>query len=92
MGRWFEETHADRRTLLVVGDRVSDLKVASGAPGGYSTASVGIFNDTPHGPQPAFEEFEGHFDAVIRGDEGSLDPIRSELVEGLGSREMESNM
>ena len=85
---WFEETHAARKTLLVVGDRVSDLKVASGAPDGYSTASVGIFNDTPHGPQPAFEEFESHFDAVIRGDEGSLDSILSDLVEGLGkSRE-----
>lgn len=80
--QWFEVVHARRRALIVVGDRVSDLKVAAGAPAGYSTTSVGIFNDTPHGPQPTLQEFERHFDAVISGDDGSLDPIR-ELVERL---------
>merc|ERR1712216_876144 len=85
--QWFEAVHSGRQVLIVVGDCISDLKVAAGAPEGYSVMSVGIFNDTPHGPQPSLEEFEQHFDAVICGDDGSLTPI-CELVEGLEPRKM----
>lgn len=81
--QWLEQLHASRTTLLVVGDRISDLKVAAGAPEGYEAVGIGIFNDTPHGAQPAFEDFAAQFDCTVRGDEGSLDALR-ELVEGLG--------
>lgn len=85
--KWFEAARRTGRTgLLVLGDRISDLTVAAGAPdNAYTIASVGIYNDTPHGPATTIDDFEPKFDAVIRGDEGSLDPVRA-LVHELEAR------
>jgi len=85
---WFNSAcDAGRKTLLVIGDRISDLEVARGAAGAgaaidhkLNVASIGIFNDTPHGPQIVLEDFASHFDAVIIGDNSSLEPVRK-LVE-----------
>ena len=61
----------------MLGDRVSDLRVLEGIPPGRFSKilKVGIRNDDPDLDQPSTDIFRRHFDAVICGDRGSLEPL-----------------
>ena len=79
---WFAK-HAGRKTLLLIGDRLSDLDMGKGVADGYSLVGVGIRNDAPDGPPgssyPSLEAYATAFDALVLGDEGSLEPLAEAL-------------
>ena len=79
---WFGGVHAARRTLVVGGDRLSDLSVGEGAAAAAArdghrlvVSSCGVYNDTPHGAQPPLDDFAARFDTLVVGDHGSLAPL-----------------
>ena len=83
---WFE-AHASRRTLLVLGDRVSDLDVLKGVPPSRfdRIVRVGVRNDVPEWDQPKeVDDFRAAFDVVVVGDRGSLEPVAT-LLDDLDS-------
>jgi phosphoglycolate phosphatase-like HAD superfamily hydrolase len=72
---WLKQ-HATRNKLVVMGDRLNDLKVAEGAPPSMTCLGVGICNDgqTSELATP-LEQYCDRFDLVICGDQGSLAPV-----------------
>lgn len=80
---WFDE-HSSRHTLLVLGDRVSDLRVLDGVPAGRfrEIIRIGILNDEQDFDQPSGDFFRRYFDAIVCGDRGSLEPL-VQLLDGL---------
>lgn len=74
---WMSQ-HVTRRTLLVVGDRLSDLETIEGAPADIEcVVRIGICNDDAQSTPPSVERYRAAFDSVIFGDRGSLSPITS---------------
>jgi hypothetical protein len=67
----------------VVGDKISDIDMAAGAlSDGCDCVSVGIYNDAPDGVDyPTRAAYEDAFDALIVGDEGSLEPLAAAVDE-----------
>ena len=74
---WFE-AHPTRRSLLVVGDSLGDLKCAEGVPADYRVTSVGIFNEADG--RSTVEQYEEAFTAVVVGNGGSLKPVYDLVV------------
>ena len=82
----------DRLSDLLVaapGGRDDEEGSSDGGGGGdggddarFLVSSCGIYNDTPHGPQPAFDDFAAQYDMVVLGDHGSLEPLQK-LIEQL---------
>ena len=69
---------SSRRSLLILGDSLSDLDVGTGVDRD-ATYSVGLLNDLrPPWCDP--DEYDARFTAVLRGDRASLDPV-TELLE-----------
>ena len=79
---WFASHARDRRTLLVLGDRIEDLRMGEGArAAGYSCVGVGIRNDEPDGVEyPDHAAYAAAFDDLVLGDEGSLGPLAEAIV------------
>jgi len=70
----FFQEHSDRRALIVLGDSVTDVDACENVPSDF-VLSVGFVNERP--------DAAGHaqaFDAVIVGNQGSLDPV-AEIVD-----------
>jgi len=65
----FFEQHAARKTLLVLGDSVTDVDASKNVPYDHCL-SVGFLNSRPDGMAHAKA-----FDAVVLGDHGSLLPV-----------------
>lgn len=71
----FFSAHSDRRTLIVLGDSVTDVDAAEHVP--YQTSlSIGFVNSRPD--QAAHAQA---FDAVVQGSDGSLYPVMEILDE-----------
>ena len=69
---------SSRRSLLILGDSLSDLDVGTGVDRD-ATYSVGLLNDLrPPWCDP--DEYDARFTAVLRGDRASLDPV-TDLLE-----------
>ena len=85
---WFER-HALRKTVLVLGDKPSDLQVMDGASIGITRFGIGICNDAADdgdsSRHPSFVDYQRVFDAVVYGDKGSLDVV-IEVIDGLAPR------
>ena len=73
-----EVSCSSRRSLLILGDSLSDLDVGTGVDRD-ATYSVGLLNDLrPPWCDP--DEYDARFTAVLRGDRASLDPV-TDLLE-----------
>ncbi len=70
---WFS-AHAGRTTLLVLGDRCSDLQVADGLGDVRLQLSVGILNESGDADASA-AEYGSLFDALLVGNEASLEVV-----------------
>ena len=81
---WFEaHGSCGRRTYLVLGDKIGDLRVAEGAPESCTSIGVGIYNDRSdgeHANKPTLDYYRAAFTAVLCGDDGSLDAV-TQLLE-----------
>jgi 5'-nucleotidase len=82
---WFER-HALRKTVLVLGDKPSDLQVMDGAPLDITRFGIGICNDAADdgdsSRHSSFVDYQRVFDAVVCGDKGSLEVV-IEVIDGL---------
>ena len=80
----FFQQHSARCTLLLIGDKLSDVRMADGAlADGYSCYSVGVHNASPDGLEyPDQAAYAAAFDALVNGDDASLDPLSS-MIESL---------
>lgn len=82
---WFEQ-HALRKTVLVLGDKPSDLQVMDGAPLDITRFGIGICNDAADdgdsSRHSSFVDYQRVFDAVVCGDKGSLEVV-IEVIDGL---------
>jgi len=77
----FFEQHASRKTVIVLGDSVTDVDASKNVPYDH-LLSVGFLNSRPDGLAHAKA-----FDAVVLGDRGSLLPV-ADLIDEVAPRSM----
>lgn len=65
----FFANHSTRRALIVLGDSVTDVDACENVPSDF-VLSVGFVNERPDASRHAQA-----FDAVVQGNEGSLEPV-----------------
>jgi len=75
----FFEQHASRRSLIVLGDSVTDVDASKNVPFDRSL-SVGFLNSRPDGLAHSKA-----FDAVVLGDQGSLLPV-TDLIDEMAEK------